>query len=241
MGRTPTNKTTEDKSVKEDVKTNQPQADNSKIMEMLQSMQEQLNQISKEKDEALLKNKELEDALILAKEEKSKPEKDLDDPTRPIKIRNVYEGEWITLKTETGEMKLTKSNPRATVRQAQLESMIRMNENHFNKGRIAIEDKDFIESHPELNEVYLTNVNENTLKNLNSLSVNDLVNTYNNSNQTFKKNIINAFIRGFIKGEDIAFRDSAKIKALSEVMDADLMEMINSAQESDSLIELYSK
>jgi len=214
----------------------QGQVDNTKIMEMLQSIQTQLNQVTIEKEKAIAEKLELEKQI-----KESNTSKDLNDPNRPIKIRSVYDGEWITLITDTGEVTLYKSNPRATVRQDKLEEILRRNIGHFLKGRVAIDDVAFIESHPELSGVYSERVDENTLKTIHTLDTKSLVDVYNNSNLNFKKSIIDAFIKGFIKGEDITFRDTAKIKALSEVMDGDLMEMINGVQENDSLVELYSK
>lgn len=199
---------------------------NDAILAMLSKIQSELDNIKEENKSLKEENSKLRDIKVA----------DDYDPNKLVLIRNCYDGEHITLFTKTSPLKLTKIAPTARVRLSDLEDMVRMNEGHFIKGRIAIENQNIVEEvFPQLGETYRKMVDKNTLDGIGLLQEKQIVEIFNNSNEAFKKLIIQKFVKEYIKNENIFYRDTKKIKALSDASGVDIMAMINGVEENESL------
>ena len=107
---------------------------------------------------------------------------------------------------------------------------------------MAIEDKSVIENvFPQLGEQYTKVISASIVDMIQTFSPEEIKLTVSNANDNQRKAIMDAFIKGYIKCEDIQFRDVQKIKAISDAIDADFMEIITNVEIDEKLKDSYLK
>lgn len=227
-------------NTKETIEENSIQHDNSAIMKMLESFQEQLEILKIKNDELESENKTLKDKTLV----NNIDDEENFDPNKLITIRNMYSGLELNLKVkDNGETKrMTKYGGAMKVRIIEALEMVRLNDTFAKKGYFVIEDRKLLDTvFSDLKEHYEKVVDHKVLNQIQNLELNTLKDIFMNANLSYQKLIVDKFITEYTKGEIIEFRNQNKINLLSELTGENIMEMINNVGLDENLRNEYMK
>lgn len=228
----PTNESKEiAKELKGEIDGKSSDTSQSDILKMLQGMQEQLNKIEKENETLKQENITLKSSV---KNDSSDP---TDDYNKLVTIKNMYDGNSLTIKIDDNGRTATLTGMGSTLKRRLIEilDIVRLNPKFARMGYFIIDDEYMVEHYfPEMIEYYKQTVDMKTLNTIGTLSIEDLKQTVSNVNYIYQKAIIDKFITEYIRGTDDNYTSLNKIQALSAVVGIDVMAMINGVMETEN-------
>lgn len=231
MAGRPSNQSKEiEKEVKKEIEDKKTDTEQVDILKILQDMQKQLNKIEEENTMLKQENTTLKTSL----KEDSKDTSD--DYNKLVTIKNMYDGNSLTLKVDDNGRTATLTGMGSTFRRRLIEvlDIVRLNPKFAKLGYFIIDDEYIVEKYfPEMIEYYKNTIDMKTLMTIGSLHVEDLKQIVSNVNYIYQKAIVDRFITEYVRGEDENYTVLSKIQALTEIVGIDVMAMINGIMETE--------
>lgn len=235
------------KTIIEESNTNNSNSINmNELMSMISNLTEQINSMKTVNEELKKDNDNLKESLknrenIVDSNTVSNNNNNNEfeyNPDKLISLRNMYDGLELNLKIDDNGNKFSIKKFGSTFKKRvlEVENLVRLNPKFAEKGYFIIEDREILEYvFPDLLECYKRTIDFKTINQIQKLSLNQLEEMYNNSNEQYRNTIIDKFISEWIRGEDIDFRDQNKINLLTKLSGVDVLALINGINECENL------